>query len=122
MQRLWGEVFSRKNKWIKKSGLCFRCLTAKHRANQCKEKITRDKCTSHLHQTLLHKERETKKQPSTKEIKEREEVRPKCTSICEGNTGGFSCSKIILVDVFTKPNQRSQFTLTLLWMIRATRQ
>ena len=57
-----------KTQWIKKSGLCFRCLTAKHRANQCKEKITCDKCKSHLHQTLLHKEKESTRGASVKDL------------------------------------------------------
>lgn len=110
-----------KTEWMKKSGLCFRCLTAKHRANQCKEKITCDKCKSHLHQTLLHKEKESKESPPEKETKEQEgEVRSKCISICEERTGRISVAKLSSWMSSQRLNQRSQFMFMLFWMTKVT--
>ena len=87
--------------WLKSAGLCFRCLSGKHRAKDCKKKVKFTKCESTRHLFALHKEKETK----VKEEKDgEEEVESKCTSVCRGKTGGFSCSKIVLVDVFTEDN------------------
>ena len=107
--KAFGEkTLEEKTEWIKKSGLCFRCLVGKHRASQCQAKIRCTKCNSDRHLSLLHKEREEKEQTQVGKTKEDgEELRQKCTSVCQGRTGGVSCSKIVLVDAFKKeqPNK-----------------
>jgi hypothetical protein len=93
--------FEEKMEWLKSVGLCFRCLSGKHRAKDCKKEVKCTECSSTRHLVILHKEKELKE----KEDKEvNEEVKSKCTSACRGNTGGLSCSKIVLVDVFTEDN------------------
>jgi hypothetical protein len=47
--------------WIKKAGLCFRCL-GKHRAKQCKENVSCGKCKSEQHPTILHKDKVEKQE------------------------------------------------------------
>ena len=47
------------------------------------------------------KKKETKIQ---EEKDEEEKVKSKRTSVCHGKTEGLSCSKIVLVDVFTEDN------------------
>ena len=80
-------------------------MEGKHRATQCKE-VTCDRCKSNLCPTLLHKDKDTGDQASAKEAKETkdhgEELRLKCTPVCEGKAGGISCSKIVLIDVFAE--------------------
>ncbi|CAB3978894.1 PREDICTED: uncharacterized protein LOC107357656 [Paramuricea clavata] len=98
--------FEEKMEWLKSVGLCFRCLcfrclSGKHRAKDCKKEVKCTECSSTRHLVILHKEKQLKE----KEDKEvNEEVKSKCTSVCRGNTGGLSCSKIVLVDVFTEDN------------------
>ena len=90
--------FEEKMEWLKSAGLCFRCLSGKHRAKCCKKEVKCTKCDSTRHLFALQKEKETK-------VKEgEEEVKSKCTSVCRGKTGGLSCSKIVLVNVFTEDN------------------
>ena len=93
--------FEEKMEWLKSAGLCFRCLSGKHRAKDCKKEVKCTKCDSTRHLFALHKEKETKVK---KEKDGEEEVKSKCTSVCRGKTGGLSCSKIVLVDVFTEDN------------------
>jgi hypothetical protein len=93
--------FEEKMEWLKAAGLCFRCLSGKHRAKDCKKEVKCSKCESTRHLLPLHKEKE----PNVKEEKDgEEEVKSKCTSVCRGKAGGVSCSKIVLVDVFTEDN------------------
>lgn len=96
--------------WIKTAGLCFRCLTAKHRASQCKANVRCDKCKSTRHPTILHKDKTAKddKDMATKDDNvDGEEVQSRCTSVCEGKSGGVSCSKIVLVDIFLESKPES---------------
>lgn len=83
-----------KTDWIKKAGLCFRCLAEKHIAKNCHAVVKCEKCSSDRHQTLLHLERINKNQ-------DKEEVNSSCTELCDG-TRGLSCSKIVLLDIFAQ--------------------
>ena len=48
-----------KMEWLKSVGLCFRCLSGKHRAKDCKE-VKCTECSSTRHLVILHKEKELK--------------------------------------------------------------
>ena len=50
-----GKSLEEKTDWIKKAGLCFRCLVGKHLAKQCRANVTCEKCKSNRHPTILHK-------------------------------------------------------------------
>lgn len=98
-------VAEREN-WIYEGRLCFRCLSPDHVASACKENIQCGICGSERHSVLLHLSKEEKKERAAKEretpTKTPENVNPKCTAICKGKTGGLSCSKIVLLDVFSE--------------------
>ena len=88
--------------WIYEKGLCFRCFSPNHKANACRENIKCSTCGSARHPDLLHlgnREQKEVKDNGTSE-ESTENVSSMCTSICEGNPGGLSCSKIVLVDVY----------------------
>ncbi len=104
-----GKSLEEKTDWIKKAGLCFRCLVGKHLAKQCRAKVTCEKCKSNRHPTILHKEKEEKKNGAGDVGEESPgDLQTTCTSVCKGEPGGLSCSKILLVDVFT--NDRPEMT------------
>ena len=86
-----------RTQWIKEAGLCFRCFSTAHIASECNTPI---QCAIHgdkRHIGLLHK----RKRPAPKP--ENEIVNPKCTSLCKPK-GGVSCSKTMLVDVYSRHN------------------
>ena len=85
-----------KTEWISKAKLCFRCLSGEHQASSCKRQIKCSTCGDSRHLALLHKE----KQPTT--TRSDDTVNTRCTSACNANGGGVSCSKIVLVDVLSK--------------------
>ncbi|KAK3721599.1 hypothetical protein QZH41_000136 [Actinostola sp. cb2023] len=86
-----------KTDWIRKAGLCFRCLSSKHQAKECNTTVTCEKCNSDRHQTILHLEKRKK------EIGDNgEEVRTSCTGITNTKCVSESCSKIVLVDVYAE--------------------
>ena len=86
-----------KTDWIRKAGLCFRCLSSKHQAKECNTTVTCEKCNSDRHQTILHLEKRKK------EIGDNgEEVRTSCTGITNTECVSESCSKIVLVDVYAE--------------------
>ena len=90
-----------KTKWIMKARLCFRCLGEGHRASSCKESVECTICKDHHHLALLHRENQKKPDGGDKT------VGVKCTSTCNVPEGGVSCSKLLLVDVYSKqkPNK-----------------
>ena len=90
--------FEEKMEWLKSVNLCFRCLSGKHCAKNCRKEVKYTKCSSTRHLAVLHKERE----PNDKKDKdENDEVKSKCTSVCRR----LSCSKIVLIYyVFTQDN------------------
>ncbi|CAB4017795.1 Hypothetical predicted protein [Paramuricea clavata] len=91
--------------WTKKAGLCFRCLVGKHRAKQCKENVKCGKCKSERHPTILHKDKVEKRKNEERnngEERVNEDLQSRCTSVCQGRSGGLSCSKILLVDVYAE--------------------
>ena len=79
--------------FILKAGLCFKCLSENCRAVSCKAHTTCSICGDKRHIALLHKD---------KTAKEVESVEAKCITICSGEGGGLSCSKIVLVDLYSK--------------------
>ena len=87
------KTLEERSDFILKSGLYFKCLSENCRAVSCKAHITCSICGDKRHIALLHKD---------KNVKEAESVGSKCTAICSGEGGGLSCSKIILVDVYSK--------------------
>ena len=90
--------------WIFEERLCFRCLSPDHVASACKESIKCSICGSERHSDLLHLSREEKKERVAKDretlVENPKNVNPKCTSVCKGSSGGLSCSKIVLVDIY----------------------
>lgn len=92
------KTLEEKTEWVKKAGLCFRCLVGKHRAKQCEKDVKCDKCKSSRHPTILHKEREEKSKED--DGGNNDNLQSQCTSVCQSKPGGLSCSKILLVDVF----------------------
>ena len=88
--------------WIYEKGLCFRCFSPDHKGNACRENIKCSTCGSARHPDLLHLGNREKKEVKDNGTSEEstENVSSMCTSICEGNPGGLSCSKIVLVDVY----------------------
>ena len=49
--------FEEKMEWLKSVGLCFRCLSGKHRAKDCKKEVKCTECSSTRHLVILHKEK-----------------------------------------------------------------
>ena len=88
--------FNEKTKWILNNRLCYGCFSREHQAQRCGKKIRCGICGDSRHPTLLHKER-----PQTA-ARENETVDARCTAVCGASSGGTSCSKILLVDVFLK--------------------
>lgn len=88
--------YNEKTEWISNNRLCYRCFSREHQAQRCGKKIRCGICGDSRHLTLLHKER-----PQTA-ARENETVDARCTAVCGASSGGTSCSKILLVDVFLK--------------------
>lgn len=94
-----------REQWIFEEGLCFRCLSPNHEAYKCKENVRCSICGSRRHPNLLHWDSEERKEKGKEKEKSKEGVdnaNPKCTSICNGNPGGLSCGKTVLVDVYSE--------------------
>ena len=92
------ESLEAKNDCILRAGLCFRCLQRGHRSTECTAVVKCAKCGDERHPTILHRER-----AETTRKEHGEEIRTNCTSVCQNpNSAGVSCSKIVLVDVFTE--------------------
>ena len=87
------KTLEERSDFILKAGLCFKCLSENCRAVSCKAHTTCSICGDKRHIALLHKD---------KTAKEVESVEAKCTTICSGEGGGLSCSKIVLVDLYSK--------------------
>lgn len=85
-----------RTEWLLAAGLCYRCLSKGHTASNCKESIECSICKDKRHPALLYRERT---RPPTRSG---EAVNSKCTSRCNPTDGGVSCSKLLLVDVFSK--------------------
>ena len=97
--------------WIFQERLCYRRFSLNRITSACKESIKCIICGSERQPDLFHLSREDKKgkspkereQPLRVEITEKSEnVNPKCTSIYKGSSGGLSCSKIVLVDIYNE--------------------
>lgn len=88
-----------RTEWILKAGLCYRCLSSGHVSRNCKKSVQCTICGDKRHTALLHKEK-----PVDEPAIETKEVGTKCTSVCNTGEGGVSCSKTVLVDVFSKAN------------------
>ena len=86
-----------------------RCLVGKQLAKQCRANVTCEKCKSNRHPTILQKEKEEKKNGTANVGEESPgDLQTKFTSVCQGEPGRLSCSKILLVDVFA--NDRPETT------------
>ena len=85
-----------KTEWLLAAGLCYRCLSKRHTASDCKENIECTICKDKRHPALLHRERT---RPPTRSG---EPVDSKCTMACNAMEGGTSCSKMLLVIVYSK--------------------
>ena len=84
-----------RTRWIINARLCLRCLSNAHIASECDTPIQCTICGDKRHSALLHKDRRPTPRP------ENGAVNPKCTTLCEP-TGGLSCSKTLLIDIFNK--------------------
>lgn len=85
-----------KTEWISNNRLCYQCFSRDHQAHSCKRQIKCDTRGDSRHPTLLHKER-----PRTT-TRKNETVNAQYTAVCSAGSGGTSCSKVLLVDVFLK--------------------
>lgn len=91
-----GETLEAKNECILRAGLCFRCLSRGHRSSDCTAVVKCAKCGDDRHPTILHKD---KTEATRKD--HGEELQAACTSVCQDpSSGGVSCSKIAVVDIF----------------------
>ena len=86
-----------RTEWIKDARLCFHCFSPNHVASRCNTPVQCAICGDKRHSAVLHKEKRPPSKP------ENETVNPKCTVLC-GPTGGMSCSKTLLVDVYSRHN------------------
>ena len=86
-----------RTEWIKDARLCFHCFSPNHVASRCNTPVQCAICGDKRHSAVLHKEKRPPSKP------ENETVNPKCTMLC-GPTGGVSCSKTLLVDVYSRRN------------------
>ena len=99
-----------REQWIMEERVCFCCFSQNHIASVCRENVRCSICGNRRHPDLLHLSTEEKKERAkeTETANEgQENVNPKCTSVCKGASGGLSCSKIVLVDVYREdhPNE-----------------
>lgn len=96
---LLAKTLEERTEWIKDACLCFRCFSPTHIASRCNVPLKCTICGDRHHSALLHRERQPtlKSEPKS----ENEGVNPKCTTLC-GLSGGVSCSKTLLVDVYSK--------------------
>jgi hypothetical protein len=94
------KTLQEKIEWIRKAGLCFRCLSSNHIARDCKADIKCAECDSDRHSALLHREKKKDdKEKKAGSAGDRSEVTSSCTEICKNDNRGLSASKIVLVDV-----------------------
>ena len=89
------KTLEERTQWIMDARLCFRCFSNAHIASECNTPIRCTICGDKRHSALLHKEKRPPPEP------ENEVVSAKCTALCEP-TGGVSCSKTLLVDVYSQ--------------------
>ena len=94
------KTLEQKTEWILQAGLCYRCLTAGHRASDCKQTIQCSICKDKRHNALLHKEKQREPDGGAS-------VESKCTFLCGATEGGISCSKLVLVDVISKESPKN---------------
>ena len=87
-----------KTEWIKGARLCFRCLFEGHQAANCKANVICSICGDDRHVALLHK---AKGERTETQSSGEAEIQNRCTAICD-SSGGLSCSKIVLVDVYSR--------------------
>ena len=85
------KTLDEKTQWIRQERLCFRCLLPNHIAKQCKTDIKCGACGSVRHPTLLHK---------VVKNAESDEVTTTQTRIGSNAGRNYSCSKIVLLNVF----------------------
>lgn len=88
------KTLQEKTHWIKKAGLCFRCLMRNHLARDCKVNVKCTRCGSDRHLEILHMDK--------KKIEDegKEEVKSAPTNVFQNNINNVSCSKIVLLSIF----------------------
>ena len=86
-----------RTEWIKDARLSFRCFSPYHVVSWCSTPLQCAICGDKHHNAILHKEKWPPPKPENKT------VNPKCTVLC-GPTGGVSCSKTLLVDIYNRRN------------------
>jgi hypothetical protein len=98
---------SEKKDIVKQHGLCFKCMTYKHLASDCKIPVRCEKCNKTNHCTAFHIDPALSINQGGEPPKPREhggepvkQVSPKCTEICGGGIIGKSCAKTVLVSVY----------------------
>ena len=91
------ESLEERTEWIKDARLCFRFFSSYHLAGRCNTPLQCAICGDKRHSAVLHKEKRPSRKP------ENETVNSKCTMLCRP-TGGVSCSKSLLVDVYSRRN------------------
>ncbi|XP_052216072.1 uncharacterized protein LOC127834351 isoform X1 [Dreissena polymorpha] len=96
-----------KREIVKKQGLCFKCMTYKHLASECKVPVKCERCNKSSHCTAFHIDTETLKNQGGETPRSSEhggepknQVSPRCTEICGSVIGGISCAKTMLVSVY----------------------
>ena len=96
-----GVTFRAKSRALKHARTNKACIarhfSPNHVASRCNTPVQCAICGDKRHSAVLHKEKRPPSKP------ENETVNPKCTVLC-GPTGGVSCSKTLLVDVYSRRN------------------
>lgn len=106
-----------RKKIVKDNKICFRCLqSVTHKSADCKKDLSCSVCNSNKHVTIMHEFKSgtsgtlggANSTPSSGHGGEPKRdvsgVDCKCTQVCGSMPGGKSCSKIVLVDVFSSSN------------------
>ena len=103
-----------KERCLFEEGICLRCFSHHHLASVCKENVKGRICGSRKHTDLLYlssEERKDKTRKVEKAANTEPNVNAKYTAICKDASGGPSCGKIMLVDIFREEEVHRDYAI-----------